>query len=598
MNLKRTVIWGGSVLAVLMTAGCPGPVEPPPPNSICPHPGELSVTITTEMTVGETCSNWVVRQGVTVGRNGRVIIKPGTTLTFSSGAGIVVDGGSLTAEGTADHPILLTGAQKTRGFWQGVSFHNTNSVQNVLKYVTVEFAGSSPFTYASVPAAVSLTVNSDQETSRVAMDYVILSDSKGYGLHLGDRSLVTSFTANALVKNASGAADVVPDAAGFLKAGNNTYTGNDVDRVTVHEGTLRADAQWSALGVPYRLQNLWVEANLAIAPGAVLEFASGTGVVVQESGATLKAEGTATQPILFSGQEKTRGFWRGLNFHNSNGVLNSLKYVTVEYAGSSPALYAEDSAAVALTTNSDTTSTRVTIAQSTFQQNKGYGLVFDSRSTMTGFEGNTLTKNTVGAAAGAANGIHHLLATSTYTGNDTGKDLVTVYDSPTVNETVTWQGLGVPFRLKYLRVEAPGHLTLQAGVRMEFDSGGSFIVDDAQLTAVGTADKRIVLTKSPVTGTNWMGLNFHNTDSVNNRLEYVDISSGGSVAQLYADSPALLAITSNSDLEFSSVTLAHVRLSSTSGHGIWVNPDMGSVRGCTDVTFTGVSTNSNTTGCQ
>jgi hypothetical protein len=195
--------------------------------------------------------------------------------------------------------------------------------------------------------------------------------------------------------------------------------------------------------------------------------------------------------------------------------------------------------------------------------------------------------------------VQYLLDTSTYTGNDPGKNLVTVYPTPPLSSAHTWQALGVPYVItEQLQVEgAAGHLTLQPGVRMEFAAEGGLRVAGARLTAVGTADKHIVFTREPDAGANWRGLHFHDSDSVDNRLEYVDISYGGSTAYNDAAAPALLSLTTESTGGSSGVWLSNVTLSSTSAHGIWVDTRSG-VRSCTSVTFTDVGTHSNTGSCQ
>jgi hypothetical protein len=601
MNRMHFGKWGGAALLLSLASACdkpdpkPDPELPPGGNNSATCPGQLSDSITTEKTIGGDCANWVANQTVNIEPSGRLTILPGTTVTFGSGAGLVVNGGSLNAQGTADKRIILTGAQKTRGFWQGVNYHNTNDVQNVLKYVTVEYAGSSAFAFAS-PAALALSTNSDSATSRVSLENVILQETNGYGLHLGTNALVTSFVNNTLTKNTSGAAEVVPNTAGFLSS-NSTYTGNGKDLVLLQGGQVTRDTTWNALGVPYRVQDtvsVENDADLTIAPGASFEFNSGKGLYVEGS---LKAEGTAAQRILFTGVQKTRGYWPGINYHNSNSTQNVLKYVTVEYAGSTEAFHAE-LAGVALTTNSDSAVTTVAISNSILRENRGYGLFFGPNTVAPGFEGNSLTQNSEGAAAVAPNTVHYLRNTSSYTGNATGKDLVKVASDPWLQSSYTWQNLGVPYRLKDLRVTGvTSRLTLQPGVRMEFEAEGSLYIEDAELMAVGTADKRIVFTKEPNAGANWWGINFHNSASVNNRLEYVDISYGGLTQFNFADAPALISLTTNSDSESSSVALSNVTLSSTSGHGIWVG-ERSSVTACNNVTFTSVATRSNTTSCQ
>ncbi|HDP35749.1 MAG TPA: hypothetical protein ENN29_11650 [Candidatus Hydrogenedentes bacterium] len=49
--------------------------------------------------------------------------------------------GSLTATGTAEAPVIFTGAEAVPGYWDGLRFYNSNSESNMLSYVKVEFGG-------------------------------------------------------------------------------------------------------------------------------------------------------------------------------------------------------------------------------------------------------------------------------------------------------------------------------------------------------------------------------------------------------------------------------------------------------------------------
>ena len=60
---------------------------------------------------------------------------------------------------------------------------------------------------------------------------------------------------------------------------------------------------------------------MTIDPGAQLVFEAGEQMTV-DSGGTLSALGTATDPIVFTGVEETNGYWGGLRFYASNSTSN------------------------------------------------------------------------------------------------------------------------------------------------------------------------------------------------------------------------------------------------------------------------------------
>ncbi len=109
--------------------------------------------------------------------------------------------------------------------------------------------------------------------------------------------------------------------------------------------------------------------TMTIEPGTILAFKQHMGFYVE---GTLVARGTAQQPILMTGQEKIRGFWFGVNFHNSDNYKNILEYVTIEYGGSDPPAFGIP-ANLSLTTNT-TVGSRVSINNCTLRESAGLGL--------------------------------------------------------------------------------------------------------------------------------------------------------------------------------------------------------------------------------
>ncbi len=99
----------------------------------------------------------------------------GVTIRFPDKEWLYIgSSGALTANGTAADPILLTGQTASPGWWTGVWFEDSNSLANVLEYVTVEFGGHN--TYG---VQANLYVGG---TSRADIRNCTLRNSGGYGL--------------------------------------------------------------------------------------------------------------------------------------------------------------------------------------------------------------------------------------------------------------------------------------------------------------------------------------------------------------------------------------------------------------------------------
>jgi len=76
--------------------------------------------------------------------NGDLTIQPGVTLVFENNSGLRING-SLSAIGTSEEHILMTGKTKAAGAWKGLYFYNTTSPLNELDYVDIEFGGQTEF---------------------------------------------------------------------------------------------------------------------------------------------------------------------------------------------------------------------------------------------------------------------------------------------------------------------------------------------------------------------------------------------------------------------------------------------------------------------
>jgi len=125
-------------------------------------------------------------------------------LTLSAGVKIVFDSavylrttsGALKAIGTKDKPITFTGKEKVGGYWKGIEI-GSNSPQNILEHVIIEYAGSY---YAA------LEINTHYgTTARVSVKNSIFRHNSNYAIYFdyhedsrynNDIASVNTFTDN------------------------------------------------------------------------------------------------------------------------------------------------------------------------------------------------------------------------------------------------------------------------------------------------------------------------------------------------------------------------------------------------------------------
>jgi hypothetical protein len=168
----------------------------------------------------------------------RLTLEPGVTIVFSEG--VAFDFGAdqvLVASGTAEEPILLTGAVPTRGFWKGVRLDGNQSPDTRFDHVIIEYAGDT--TADSDAAALKLVA--DSRGVHAAITHTTLRQSAGWGLWLTGSAVVSEFAGNTLTANALGPASVDAQVAGVLDAAS-CWTGNDRDFIEVRAYALDQDA--------------------------------------------------------------------------------------------------------------------------------------------------------------------------------------------------------------------------------------------------------------------------------------------------------------------------------------------------------------------
>jgi hypothetical protein len=102
-------------------------------------------TVDTDYTWGNNGLPYRLAANVTVDENTTLTVAKGTTVEVKSSrwAGRLTINGTLVADGTAADPILFTSGwpSPAKGDWEDIRF-NSSSSNNVLDYVTVEYAGA------------------------------------------------------------------------------------------------------------------------------------------------------------------------------------------------------------------------------------------------------------------------------------------------------------------------------------------------------------------------------------------------------------------------------------------------------------------------
>ncbi len=165
----------------------------------------LSGTIDTDTTLPAGC--YLVESSVSVTGGAMLTIEQGVIIKFQQDAGMTVrSDGRLSAVGTAEQPIIFTGEEAVRGYWDGLDFSFSNSFENRLDHVTIEYGGGYRF-FGWESARTNLMLNgSSSAPVRVEVTNCTLRESAGWGIWIDDDATVNADieTANTFAGNTGG----------------------------------------------------------------------------------------------------------------------------------------------------------------------------------------------------------------------------------------------------------------------------------------------------------------------------------------------------------------------------------------------------------
>src|SRR5690554_2558091 len=311
--------------------------------------------------------------------NSFVEVAPGATFKFAENTGISVFRSRFSARGKKDAPVVFTGMSEVPGFWKGILYLDSNSVDNVLEHVAIRYGGANP-TFKGVEPA-NLMLDDYFGKVRLKINNTELSHSGRYGLY-AEATVDLDFANNQLTDNMRAAALLDPGTVSALDA-QSSYaskfgkpapepvnadladldapqelraqapdtgppdTSESAAQPAAHpedaRGTIEVmganldgvSATWPAADADYLIRGdilVRDDAHFTLEPGVRLVFAEGAGISVFR--ARLTARGSAENPILFTAQTPQPGFWKGIHLVDTSSVENVFEHVTIEYGGS------------------------------------------------------------------------------------------------------------------------------------------------------------------------------------------------------------------------------------------------------------------------
>lgn len=257
-----------------------------------------------------------------------ITIDAGAEFEFIADAGIDINPGSvIKAQGTADNKIIFTGTSKTPGAWRGI-FIGSSSVENIFEHVDISYGGSTNM------ATYFDKTNMVIDQAKVTLRNVSFTGSAGYGIQTRRNGSDFSLENCSFDNNASHHMRIHPTQVSFIDNQTN-FNGGDVEVYGGDTQTAGSET-WSNLnnGTYYFSASVSIENAVSIEAGT--QFEMGADVVLTITGGStpgvIKAIGTSTSPIVFTGRSKVKGAWAGILI-SSGSLDNKMDHVKIEYGG-------------------------------------------------------------------------------------------------------------------------------------------------------------------------------------------------------------------------------------------------------------------------
>lgn len=500
--------------------------------------------------------------------SGVLKIAPGSVLYFANGAGLdIQSGAAIDATGTADDQIVFTSEVEERGAWYGLAI-SSNVTQSKLKHVVLEYAGGGKW-HGGAESLGGVTVLED---AQLDIADSILRNNAFAALSVYNRGAQVAVS-NTTFENNELPITAQPDTISGLSDltfddNDNSYirVGRDGE-VTVLEGT------WRRHDVPYRFRRtVKLDGLVTIEAGAELEFLQDVGLNVTNEG-RLSAIGTEDAPIHLRGTEASRGFWKGLNFYDTQASSNVLDHVILEGAGSAK-WHGGDSRGGIFVQGAGVT---LTVKNSTFRNNAVAAIYADHGAATLTIESSHFEDNDLPLWL-APNLVGVLTEDNTFEGESYIKLL-----GGTITDTHTWAALSIPYRA-FGQIVVEGELTISPGTTVEFAQDVGMNVDTGVLVADASGNDEITFTSADeaISGY-WRGIAFTASRSTRNKIANASVLYAGS-SKWHGGDRSRAAIFLQ---DLSALALEDVTIDSSGSYGI--SADDGTTINPCDVTITNSS---------
>jgi hypothetical protein len=320
--------------------------------------------------------------------NAKLTIEGGVTIAFEANTSLrfpYTGTGSLAAIGTESSPIIFTGKVKTPGFWKGILIA-TASVENMMQYCTVEYAGGGILHSSGNPVCNLLIAKVATSVGKLNVGHCTFQHSKGMGVAVTESAQLLSFIANSFISNELAPMQVPPSMVHMIDATSAFSNGNRYNGVEILGGELDdvVDRKWNKLSNAssyHILGNFAAITGLVVEAGTVLDMSAGSLFRASSPKGYIKAVGNNSDKVVFQGLNNVKGSWKGILFASADS-RNELTHCIVKDAGGGSLYTGLPNANVGVVTQTGHIG-KLTIANSNLENSAGCGLSFAANTMVT-----------------------------------------------------------------------------------------------------------------------------------------------------------------------------------------------------------------------
>lgn len=291
-------------------------------------------------TTWETNKIYHVTTDINILNSAILTIEPGCIIKFEPATSLIVyqnTNGAIHAIGNKQNKIIFTSSQSRTmpGEWGGIKIFNSIE-ESIFEHCIIEHAGSSDYSYKNQNSLLF-------DGAYLSMNNCTIRYSNGNAIRMGSLSKFKSFSNNVILEEINTPLNINANAVSSIGKGN--MFDNESQIIVYGDLYEIGDHQWVNTQAAYLVDQYFTVASLTGGPcnlildaGIQMLCSENINIGNSSSSASLVANGTAQNPIIFRGSgypvdQSVPGNWNGIIFNNINSNGSLLNHCIITNGG-------------------------------------------------------------------------------------------------------------------------------------------------------------------------------------------------------------------------------------------------------------------------